>query len=273
MNKFILTLVLISAPFFSFGQDSDLRNGSHIFDEPTKLQQCDVLGVVSGSLIDIGENWKFAIEVIGTDYYIIHFFKWNTGGKDAAEVAILNARNLKYNASATGDAIYFYIKQADYKAKCTRLERRGTFTVSASTTLLKIRPGLKDKKYRKLTKDSVNIFSDIANDFNVGIMAGWKFQPYRKLELSHSLLAGVGFSAIGLDSENTNGFLKTSIDQGSLCLSLAYVLEYNKFQVSITTGLDIVTGEAGRYWIYRNRPWVGIGFGYSIFRAQGKSGQ
>ena len=31
-----------------------------------------------------------------------------------------------------------------------------------------------------------------------------------------------------------------------------------------------MSGEIGRNWIYRNRPWIGIGFGYEIFKPKGK---
>ena len=30
-----------------------------------------------------------------------------------------------------------------------------------------------------------------------------------------------------------------------------------------------MSGEIGKNWIYRNRPWIGLGFGYEIFKPRG----
>lgn len=145
-----------------------------------------------------------------------------------------------------------------------KLQKKGLFTVGVATSLIKIRPG------RKEPKNGYNIYSEIGNDFNIGVSAGWKFKPYRRLQLSHSLVGGLSFTSIKTTTYTTKDFLQSESTQACVTFSAGYIFEYNKFQISAFSGIDVMSGEVGRKWIYRNRPWYGLGFGFQIFRAKGE---
>lgn len=263
----------------------DPRDGRHIFNYNVTLTRCNPDGTmfvpppaaaaptpaptaaaavarvpIPSGPQTIEKNTIFTItSVIGGDY-IIKIETFTSGSTRAA----LN--NKTFVRDENGQNIYYKMPLADYNSNAARLEKKGTFTVGASTTLIKIRPGKKEPK------DDYVIYSDFGNDFNIGVSAGWKFKPYRRLALSHSFVGGLSFSSIKVTPYTTRNFVESEATQACVTFSAGYVFEYDKFQVTGFAGLDVMSGEVGRNWIYRNRPWLGLGFGYQIFRAQGETG-
>ena len=236
---------------------SDAREGRHIFNYDIQLQQCDFNGKGAGKPERIKANTAFVIRNITSTDYVIQISMYRGNSKETKDL------NLKFYKTAEEADIFFILAKSDYPLYAEKLERRGTFTVGAATTLIKIRPG------RKEPKNGYDVYSEFGNDFNIGVSAGWKFQPYRKMQLAHSGVIGLSFSSIKVTPYTTKNFLEAESTQGCVTFSAGYVFEYNKFQVSIFSGLDFMSGQVGRNWIYRNRPWLGLGFGFQIFRAEG----
>ncbi|MES2648089.1 MAG: hypothetical protein V4717_14525 [Bacteroidota bacterium] len=264
MKQVILLLTMITVCYSLSAQD-DIRDGRHIFNYDVTLNRCNFDGstIVGAGSERIEANKIFIIKnIIGADY-IIQISKFTSGN------AAANALNAKFVVNAAGEDIFFRLPQIDskdsYALNAEKFQKKGIFTVGASTTLIKIRPGQKEPK------DGYNIYSEFGNDFNIGISAGFKFKPYRRLEVSHSLVGGLSFSSIKVTPYTTKNFIESESTQACVTFSAGYVFEYNKFQVSVFTGLDMMSGEIGRNWIYRNRPWIGLGFGFQIFRAQGET--
>jgi len=80
----------------------------------------------------------------------------------------------------------------------------------------------------------------------------------------------IGFSSIKVTPQTTRDFIDSESTQSSISFSVGAIFEVQKFQISTFLGIDTMSGEIGRNWIYRNRPWIGIGFGYEIFKPKGK---
>lgn len=237
-----------------------MRDGLHIFNHDIILTPCEfdgspIAGGATPQLLE--ENTIFSIRSINPPDYIITIPK-STRRSEAAD-AKFNSR-LVVNANGV---IYFKLSQNEYLLNAERFEKHGSFTVGAATTLIKIRPG------RKEPKDGYTIYSEFGNDFNIGVSAGWKFKPNRRKQVYHSVVGGLSFSSIKVTPYSTNSFITSESTQGCITFSAGYVFEYNKFQVSIFSGLDVMSGEVGRKWIYKDRPWIGLGFGVQIFRAEG----
>lgn len=243
---------------------TDVRDGRHVFNYDVTLTSCNFDGSSSQSTFTerFAAETKFVVRnIVGNDY-IIQVLEY-VGSQP--EVVQLNQRLV---GNAAGD-IFFRLAQREtqnsYDLNAERLENRGTFTVGAATTLIKIRPGQKE------LKDGYRIYSEIGNDFNIGASAGFKFNPYRRLELSHSLVVGLSFTSIKVTPYTTQNFLQAESSQACVTFSWGYVFEYDRFQVSFFSGWDVMSGEVGSHWIYTGRPWLGLGFGYQIFRAQGEA--
>lgn len=266
MKQFILLILffLIFLPSHSqTGSQSqeDMRYGRHIFEYDVVLTKCNLDGnPVNGSDPQVIEDGTifYITRIVGNDDYIIRIAKYTKGTKK-------DAKNLAFVENSKGKPFYYKITSSQYNSDASRLEKKGTFTVGAATTLIKVRPGKKE------AKDGYNIYSEFGNDFNIGVSAGWKFQPYRLMDLSHSIVVGLSFSSIKVTPYTTRGYIDSESTQACLTFSLGYVFEYNKFQFTPFLGLDVMSGEVGRNWIYKNRPWIGLGFGYQIFRSQGEN--
>lgn len=270
MRKIILVLSFALLCVWSFGQDKDMKKGVHQFTQVTELQEANALGTTKkdagGTIIKktAEKGDLFTIDrILSNGDYVIRFLPWK---KDT------NPKNdLLYKENE--ENLYFILSKAEYTLSAERHEKKGNVTVGASTTLIKIRPGSGDELITNNKGGSYNVPFDFANDFNLGLMFGWKHQQSKDPELAHNFLFGLGITSISVDSLTTQGFVTTKSNQAALTWSLGYVFEYNKFQIGAFTGVDLMAGEVGRNWIYRKRPWIGVNLGFSIFKAQGTKDQ
>ncbi|MBA6313871.1 hypothetical protein [Cellulophaga baltica] len=238
----------------------NITENRHTFKDDIKLVQTDFdgIGLTPANSEVMERGWKFRVRnVVGTDY-IIQISKFTDGSSTS------NAQNLITYQDASDSNIYFKISSTQYLAFAEESKPRGSFVVGASTTLIKIRPGNGSDN-----EDEV-IYSEFGNDFNIGITAGWRISNYKK-KTSVSLVSGIGFSSIKVTPQTTRDFIESESTQSSITFSGGLILEIDKFQISTFIGIDTMSGEIGKNWIYRNRPWLGIGFGYQIFKPKGPS--
>lgn len=259
MKSNLLILIVILLSINSFGQTVDIRENRHTFKFDIKLEQCqfDGTAVANPKKETMKRGWKFRVRnVIGTNY-IIQVSKF-TDKSDKSK-----AQNLKTYETATFESIYFKMSNSEYLAFAEELKRRGSFVVGASTTLIKIRPGNGKEDENEV------IYSEFGNDFNIGVTAGWRINNYKD-NVSVSLVGGLGFSAIKVTPQTTRNFIDTESTQSTITFSAGAIFEIEKFQISTFIGIDSMSGEIGKNWIYRNRPWIGLGFGYEIFKPKGK---
>jgi hypothetical protein len=256
MKKIYITILLSALLQIVYGQ-SNMREGEHIFNYNVRLAKVDDSGVPS---IPAGTEYikaetRFVITSILPNEYVIRIVNFKNNSSE-------NTRLVK----SANKEIFFLLPQLLYVSDAERLKEKGSFTVGVATTLLKIRPGSKE------TENRTTINSDFGNDFNLGFSAGWKIQPKRKKQTFHSVVFGLSMSAIDVTPYSTRDHIKENATQSAITISPGYIFEIDKFQMGIFPGLDMMSGAIGRKWIYRNRPWLGIGFGYSIFRADGEKG-
>lgn len=258
----VLIILLFNLAFISncFCQsEKDMREGKHIFIYAIELTQCNITGVTTNQITSIRENTTFKIIKEINDFYVIQIVKF--WGSKSSEFDMALVKNNNY-------PVFFYLSHDNYDDYAERYPDKGSFNVGASTSLIKMRPGRK-----KLLPDGTRIYSEFGNDFNIGFSAGWKYTPNRKRDFSHSGVVSLSFSSVKVTPYTTKNFLETESSQACVTMSAGYILEYQKFQVSIFSGYDIMSGEVGKNWIYRNRPWIALGFGYQIFVAQGADNQ
>jgi hypothetical protein len=253
----LLLTAFISLPIFA---QTDMRSGRHIFNFPITLPQVDLKGApVAGNPTDlIKAEYIFYVRTVLADKFVIEVAKFTGGTATAA------ANNAKYVTTSAGVDVFYLLTQVEYNLNAERLENRGSFTVGAATTLIKVRPGSKDPI------DGVTKYSEFGNDFNFGVSAGWKIKPQRKQDLFHSFVGGLSFSSVKVTPYTTQKYIAAESTQSCITFTLGYLFEFNKFQIGFFPGIDLMSGEIGRKWIYKNRPWFGLGFGYSIFRAEGE---
>lgn len=116
---------------------------------------------------------------------------------------------------------------------------------------------------------------------NISVFAGhtWgitKFHHRLKVgnittTIKHTLGAVIGTATETLSIKNTDGTKdapKTSEEFtiGLLSTGVGYVYSRNKIALGIFYGWDFGVGSISNTWNYDNRPWLGIGLGYDIFK-------
>ena len=180
--------------------------------------------------------------------------------------------NVVFTDSSRKKRKYYKISLEDY-SKNTEIERnKGHFFVSGSTTFLKIRFG--NGKYDKNSQDNNNeaISSQFTNDFNAGLILGYKFQPKLRKPISFGVNIGLNYTHINITPEDSNNFLNSNTSAAGISPSIGVSLEINKFIIAPFLGMDILPGELSNYWVYNGRIWLGLGLGYKVFQATGKDG-
>lgn len=257
--KFIFTLTVLLVTTYAFGQQ-DIRDKEHAFRYRIELERCSFDGEIKTTKQVMNEDWKFEIvKVIDQKDYVIRVLKF-TSGTDAAKT--LNAKT--YFDTTTNEEIYFFLSKENFKDYAIEIKRSGSFLVGASTSLLKVRPGRTSNNNRDA------IFSEFGNDFNIGLTAGWQFTSWKK-NISAAALVGMGYSAIKVTPQTTRNTITTESTQSAITISGGVYFEIQRFQLSIFTGLDIMSGEIGTQWIFKDRPWIGLGFGFEIFQPNSNS--
>lgn len=305
MKSLLYSILIFVTTFNMYSQDDDMRDGRHYFKRPIPegIPRCDAngnilsapagvaaaivaktppivvpavtpaspttvdiqakaavaLGLTDIMTIPIEENWEFTIVRVMSDYYIIQIPKF-TDDSDQSK----NQNILTWEEPNTNQTIYFKLNKELYNDCCKRAPRKWGFVVAASTTLIKIRPGNNKEGEEKIS-------SEFGNDFNIGATAGLRLIPWKDKDISLSLMGGLSFSSIKVTPESTRNYITAESSQACITFNGGIVLEIEKFQISCFTGIDCMSGEIGEHWIYRNRPWLGIGFGYQIFSQKGKA--
>ena len=270
MKQLLLAVVGFFGSIFASAQ-RNVTDEVHVFNQNALLTQCTPIGdtvydALSNSPVEkiVQRNWQFRIVSRNTSgsIYVIRFFKWSTEVRELTLKSNNSFKNADYYES-NGVPIYFLLTEDQYKMLAQVIPPRQTLSVGAATTIVKIRPG------RKQPINGYPSYFDFANDFNLGLLFGYKYHPNFRREFTMHGLVGLSITSINLDSATTQGLLKESGNSAALTLSAGYVFDLaNKFQLGIFIGQDMLAGEAGRKWVYRNRPWIGLSLGFSIFKAQ-----
>ncbi len=123
-------------------------------------------------------------------------------------------------------------------------------------------------KYR--TKKNSN---DFTGAFNFGAALGYKLPHRTYHNFTYSLLSGYSISNVVLDSASTGknqSKLASTNNFTAFSFSLGFLVEYQKVQAGVFIGWDQINriNQNQFEWQYQGKPWLSVGFGYSIFAPQ-----
>jgi hypothetical protein len=237
--------------------------------KPIGLRQCSIQGVQISSdniiapfnsqFYKLGE-WKDSI-VITFLYYSDQksFEKYN------ALLETVTTKNSKGEYSLQPDERkYFLLSKYSFENNCTpvysrKLKRNLQFTSAAVSLPVKLR--LKDFDFDK--------------NFSLGLAGGIKNRISKYSSNYINILVALNISTNDLDSFSTRGKLTGQPIKNIATFSpaLGFVFEFGKAQVGIFYGVDLMSkSNRNKFdWIYHNKPWLSIGFGFSILGKEGSS--
>lgn len=193
-----------------------------------------------------------AYEILENNQLLIKFWSYNRTIQSESK----NNIEILYNyISEETNGKYFIINLDDFNKKTN--EYNGTnysFTWGFSTIPIKLR-----------FKNDYASFQ-YETGFSLGINAGYEIQFQSRTKQSLGLLLGIGISTVNITPETVNNYIDKNTTTGAFTPSLGLVYAYESFQVGLFSGLDIIPGELGQNWDYKNKPWLGVGLGFTIFQ-------
>lgn len=250
-TKFIILISLIS--FLSAkGQNKDNITGKfYITNIDIAVSELNILDstIVTNSKYIARSGTKFtAYEIKKNNLLLIKFWKY----KDSVKT---NNNELYSYISEETNNRYFIMNLDDFNKKTSEFNGKNhSFIWGFSTLPIKLRFKNGNAPFQYET------------GFSLGVNAGYEFQFQSRNKQSIGLLLGVGLSAVNITPETVNNYINKSITTGAFTPSLGLVYTYESFQIGMFTGLDIIPGELGQNWDYKNKPWLGVGIGFTIFQ-------
>lgn len=128
------------------------------------------------------------------------------------------------------------------------------FTLGSLVMPFKLRPG-----YGRLGE------FEFATDVTLNAIFGYKFSLNRYQPWFVTPTLSTGISVIQVDSASTFGKIADSQNLAGFSLSLGCLFEFNKIQVGMFVGSDLLSKNSKYNWINQGRPWFSIGIGYQLF--------
>jgi hypothetical protein len=195
------------------------------------LRKCDIIGNTLDSTIYVAPpKSKFTLIELKQDICIIRFTLLNASKK-------INQSNLPVEDYST--YTYFYITKAQLDFKARPITRSNLDLVVGNViTPVKLR------------------FApfDFTKDITLGSTFGVKYSFAKKQNAA-------------VDSTSSQGKTQQPVDLLAFSTSLGIVIEFGNAQVGAFLGFDFISNKnQNEYnWIYRNKPWISFGLGYSIF--------
>lgn len=246
-KKVWILLVLVYFTSILFSQtEADKNNVAKYFQFVIEcpMYKCDITGKINDSTRLIAPpNAKFILVEHHDTYCIIRFTLLPTNKK------------IKTSFYVTDDFTnytYFLITKAQLDFKAEKIQRSDLqLLVGNIFTPIKLR-------FKPF---------DFSKDISVGTTFGLKYAVHEKQNTAIDALMGIGISSIVIDSFSTKQSMLATNDLLSFTLSCGMVLEFGNAQIGIFSGLDFISNANQQQyeWIYKNKPWISFGIGYSLF--------
>ncbi|MFC5046212.1 hypothetical protein ACFSTE_04415 [Aquimarina hainanensis] len=258
-TKMVLLSIILLISVTSFSQEDKVYK----FTFGMELEECDALGTRNRKKEVLEKNTEFVIErILANGNYVIHVLKYRKVKKDEG----INAR-LVYKDDKSRK--FFFLPKNSFEPN-TEIKYdtpRHSFTFGTITVPIKLRFSSRDKEDRR-----ENYF-DFRGDVNIGLSAGYKLRIGKKKDFSLNFLAGASITSVEVDEQSTKGFVSTNTKVSAFTPSFNIVFEKKDFQIGVFSGVDFLSGELGDKWVYKHKPWLGIGLGYGILSRDKKESE
>lgn len=218
---------------------------------PFKSRFAVVRAVDSGKVVIRFLEWS-------KSRYVNTYYRFN-------KVKVQN--NVRTSNNNIGDSVevqrYFLINQADLDSNCVPVyAKSGSFTVGLVTMPLKLRLGHN---------------FDFQGSFSLGSTAGYKKRISEFNDNYVNFLFGASISTVNLDSFSTGGRVSGQPlnNIATFSPSLGIVFEFGRAQAGVFYGWDMLSRsmQSQYQWIHNKRPWISVGFGFTIFNVNSQGGQ
>lgn len=117
---------------------------------------------------------------------------------------------------------------------------------------------------------------DFTSGFSVGTTFAWTVHHNWKTNFTHNFIIYAGISSYKADETKIKE-VREDYTIATFSPALGWIWEKNNVQLGILMGIDFPSGNLQQNWVYRNKPWFGLGVGIAMFKinsdTQTKSGE
>lgn len=106
---------------------------------------------------------------------------------------------------------------------------------------------------------------DFTDGFSVGTTLSWTIHQNFKKGFAHSALLYVGVSSFTADSSKIKE-QRNDYKIATFSPAIGWMWGKNNVQLSLLVGIDFPPGQLQKKWVYRNKPWLGLGIGIGLFK-------
>lgn len=116
-----------------------------------------------------------------------------------------------------------------------------------------------------ITNTNLGVYFGVRHD--IGQYRKMYFQSYRRTELRSFSFGGGGFMSLNPVSLNdfyTNGKITYDYEALGYSYGLAGIVGYKALTVGLALGFENLADRNNPYWIYRQKPWLGLTVGLNL---------
>lgn len=187
--------------------------------------------------------------------------KKRTWPTDALDLNNLKSQLIVKDLIAKQDTIlvdltrsYYIIPTSSLFAKSTEFEnKKDNLNIGLLAMPMKIRP---------FATESGQF--DFTSGLSLGATLSWTMHHNFVTDFSHNLLIFAAASTYTAD-EGKIKEKREDYNITSFSPAIGYMIEKKKIQLSALIGIDFPSGTLQKNWVYRNKPWFGIGVGIALF--------
>jgi hypothetical protein len=267
-KKLLLAIAILLFCCFAKAQDNDK---TRIYEVRSNIAvaACDVIGnrLENNGFFSVPPyNARFALVKTKNDSVVVRFLTWSRSDslRKTFNDTLIHYNGIRGNDSTVKINRYFLIAKSDLDSNCIKVFatgiKSGVFTLGFVTMPMKLRLGEN---------------FDFQGNLSLGTTAGIKFRISKYNPNYLNLLVGASISTVSLDSFSTKGKVtgQPLTNIAVFSPSIGMVFEFGKAQAGIFYGWDLLNKSTqSKYeWIYDRKPWISVGFGFSIFSVDSKS--
>ena len=267
MKKIKLSLLLAALTISSlFAQDTE---NTRIYEIRTNIPvtRCNITGTRESDSIFIPPFRTRLAFVRNADHdsVLVRILSYEIY-KDSSMRAKANRLNQVFKYNLNGHLRFFKMSRLDLDSNCIKYYNTWfqsvSFTIGVITMPLKLRLGEN---------------FDFQGNFSLGTTAGIKMKISHYSPNYLNFLFGASISSVTLDSFSTGGKVPGQPLNNIAAFSPSFgaVFEFGRAQAGIFYGWDLIgkSTQSKYSWIYNGKPWISIGFGFSILSITSKSNE
>ncbi len=214
----------------------------------------DIIQARRGQIFEILSK----VTINGISGYYIEFWKFSRHGQSGPPKSAALARPAgNFDIGPAYNGAFFFISDVDLKDKATSMfnKKKGVAKLDALVLPIKIRFKNNQPNGNFDFEQSISIGPAISIIRNYGGAFG---------KSSSEFLFGLNATNISVDSNTVPKVIKSKTSLVGLSPFIGFSYIYSGISFSVLGGIDILTGEAGKTWVYRKSPWFGISIGTSL---------